>query len=310
MPTHTFQPDHYYNTIGSHPPVLHLDPGDHLVTTTLDAGGFDKADQPITDGGNPMTGPFYINGAEPGDVLALTLIRLTPNRSGGWSTWGIDPSLVDPWYVPQLPIPDASQPWQPAFWEIDDAAKTVTLRSPQTKLGRLCLPLDPMLGCFGVAPDDGQSISTATSGPFGGNMDYRGFRAGVTVYLPVSVPGALLFLGDGHAVQSDGEIGGTGVEVSMEIEVGVDLIKGKKINWPRGENADEIFTAGNVRPLEQALQHATTEMLCWLKEDYHLDALSAGLLMTQAASYEIGNVFDPAYTVVCKLKKTLLAQLG
>lgn len=94
----------------------------------------------------------------------------------------------------------------------------------------------------------------------------------------------------------------------MEVEVGIDLIKGKKIDWPRGENADEIFTTGNVRPLEQALQHATTEMLRWLKEDYHLDAVSAGLLMSQAVSYEIGNVFDPAFTVVCKLKKALLAQ--
>ena len=167
-----------------------------------------------------------------------------------------------------------------------------------------------MLGCFGVAPEDGQSISTATSGPYGGNMDYRGFRAGTTVYLPVFAPGGLLFLGDGHALQSDGEIAGTGVEVSMDVEIRVELVKQKTINWPRGENAVEIFTAGNARPLSQALQHATTEMLRWLQEEYALDARSANLLAGQAVAYEVGNVFDPAYTMVCKIKKDVLRQIS
>ena len=112
--------------------------------------------------------------------------------------------------VRELPLPVKDQPYEPAWWDIDTAAGTATLRSPETRLGSLRLPLDPMLGCFGVAPEDEQSISTATSGTHGGNMDYRGFRAGVTVYLPVFVPGGLLFMGDGHAVQSDGEICGTG----------------------------------------------------------------------------------------------------
>jgi acetamidase/formamidase len=183
------------------------------------------------------------------------------------------------------------------------------LRKPETKLGRLSLPLDPMLGCFGVAPNGGQSISTATSGPYGGNMDYRGFRAGTTVFLPIFATGALLFLGDGHAVQSDGEIGGTGVETSMEVEFRVELVKHKPISWPRGENANEIFTTGNARPLSQALQHATTEMVRWLKEDYGLDALSAGILASQTFMYEVGNVFDPAYTMVCKVKKDVLQKI-
>jgi len=310
MPTHHFEPSNYYTTIGSHEPVLQIAPGDSLLTTAVDAGGRDTTGERITPGGNPMTGPFFITSAEPGDMLVLHLDRITPNRATGWSSWGVDTALVDPWYVPELALPDKDQPWEPAIWDIDNSAGTVTLRTPQTKLGRLRLPLDAMLGCFGVAPEDGQSISTATSGPYGGNMDYRGFRAGVTVYLPVFVPGALLFLGDGHALQSDGEIGGTGVEVSMQVELRVDLIKNKTIQWPRGENADEIFTTGNARPLDQALQHATTEMIRWLKDDYGLDALSAGLLASQAVTYEVGNVFDPAYTMVCKLKKAYLAQFA
>lgn len=173
-------------------------------------------------------------------------------------------------------------------------------------LRSLTLPLAPMLGCFGVAPAGGQAISTATSGPYGGNMDYRGFVTGATVYLPVFVPGALFFLGDGHAVQGDGEIVGTGIEVSFEVQFTVHLLKGKAIGWPRGENAEYCFTVGNARPLDQAVQHATTEMLHWLEEDYGLDALGAGTLLGQVVEYDLGNVFDPAYTMVCKVPRRWL----
>jgi acetamidase/formamidase len=163
-----------------------------------------------------------------------------------------------------------------------------------------------MLGCFGVAPSGEQAITTATSGPYGGNMDYRGHKAGTTVYFPVFVPGALFFLGDGHAVQGDGEISGTGIETAMEVDFSIDLVKHKPIRWPRGENAEYLFTTGNARPLDQALQHATSELVRWLKEDYHLDSAALGLLLGQVVEYEVGNVFDPAYTMVCKIKKSFL----
>ena len=174
------------------------------------------------------------------------------------------------------------------------------------RLGQLSLPLAPMLGCFGVAPRGGQAISTATSGPYGGNMDYRGFVSGVTVYFPVFVPGALLFVGDGHALQGDGEIVGTGIEISFEVELTVHVQKGKRIFWPRGENRDHIFTVGNARPLDQCVQHATSEMLRWLQEDYQLDPLGANLLIGQCVQYDLGNMFDPAYTMVCKVPRQLL----
>jgi len=163
-----------------------------------------------------------------------------------------------------------------------------------------------MLGCFGVAPGRGQAISTATSGPHGGNMDYKGFEQGVTVYFPVSVEGALFFLGDGHAVQGDGEIVGTGIEVSFDVQFTVHLQKKREIRWPRAENETHILTVGNARPLDQALQHATTEMCRWLASDYGLDTLGAHMLLGQCVEYEIANVYDPAYTVVCKLRKSLL----
>ena len=193
-----------------------------------------------------------------------------------------------------------------AEWRIDRERGTATLVKPVTRLGELTLPLDPMLGCFGVAPDAGQAISTATAGPHGGNMDYRGFQAGVTAYLPVSAPGALIFVGDGHAVQGDGEIVGMGIETSFEVQFTARVVKGKRIRWPRGESATHIFTVGNARPLDQAVQHATTEMLRWLGEDYGLGMLAASTLLGQCVEYDLGNMFDPAYTMVCKLDKRRL----
>jgi acetamidase/formamidase len=140
-------------------------------------------------------------------------------------------------------------------------------------------------------------------------MDYRGFTTGVTVYFPVFAPGALLHVGDGHALQGDGEIVGTGIEISFEVQVTVHVLKGKRIGWPRGENAEYIFTAGNARPLDQALQHATTEMQRWLVEEYGLDAVGANILLGQCVEYEVGNVFDPAYTMICKMRKSILREL-
>jgi amidase len=167
-----------------------------------------------------------------------------------------------------------------------------------------------MLGCFGVAPANRQAIGTDTSGPYGGNMDYRGFVAGTTVYFPVSAPGALLFVGDGHAVQGDGEIAGTGIETSFEVQFTVRVLKGRKINWLRGENADFIFTVGNARPLDEAVAQATTEMMLWLQSDYHLDSTSASILLGQTVQYDLGNMFDPNYTMVCKVARKYLTPIS
>ncbi len=197
-----------------------------------------------------------------------------------------------------------------AKWEMDLERGHATLVEPETKLARLTLVLDPMLGCFGVAPPGGQAISTATSSTHGGNMDYRGFTQGVTVHFPVFVPGALLHVGDGHALQGDGEVVGTGIEISFDVQFTVRLTKRKKIQWPRAESDDYLMTVGNARPLDQCVQHATTEMVRWLQEDYGLDARGAHLLLGQCVKYDLGNVFDPAYTMVCKVAKRLLVQGG
>ena len=137
-------------------------------------------------------------------------------------------------------------------------------------------------------------------------MDYNGFVLGVTAYLPVFVDGALFHLGDGHAWQGDGELLGTGIEISMDVTFTAWVIKDKEINWPRGENDAYVFTVGNARPLDQALQHATTEMMRWLQDDFRLDTVSANILLGTYAEYDVGNVIDPAFTMVCKLPKKVL----
>ena len=304
MATHHFEPTVYHIAIGAHEPVLHIDSGDTVVTTTVDAGGVDAAGEAVTEGGNPQTGPFYINGAEPGDTLAVYFDRLVPNRNMGRTSTVIAPHILDAQYAASN-LPESGR----GDWEIDLDKWTATLVSPETSLGRLTLPLEPMTGCFGVAPPRRQAISTATSSTHGGNMDYRGFCEGVTAYLPVFVDGALFHIGDGHAVQGDGEIVGTGIEISFDVQFTVNVIKGKEIGWPRAENEDYILTAGNARPLDQAVQHATTEMVRWLNA-LGLEGNAPHILLGQCVEYDMGNVYDPAYTMICKVKKSILRDIG
>lgn len=300
MALHRFVPDHYHTTLGSHPPVLHVAPGDSIETSLVDAAGCDASGQAVAPRGNPQTGPFFVEGAEPGDTLVVRIDRLWPNRERGYSAGVTAPHLVDPGDVPRLPTGGRID------WAVDRARGVARPLEPPPALADLVLPLAPMLGCFGVAPPGGQAISTATSGPYGGNMDYRGFTAGVQAFFPVFVPGALFFVGDGHALQGDGESLGTGIEISMDVTFTLDLRKGQRTLWPRGDNGEDIFTVGNARPLEQALQHAMSEMLRWLEADYGLGGTAAHLLLGQCVRYDVGNVFDPAFTMVCRLSKRLL----
>ena len=212
----------------------------------------------------------------------------------------LSPNVVDPNAVQRFPERRKTE------WLIDAQKGRARLAAPPPSLAKWSVAVEPMIGCFGVAPDLGQAISTATSGRHGGNMDYRGFKAGVEVMFPVAVRGALFFLGDVHAQQCDGEIVGTGIETAAEVTFTARVLKGSKIGWPRGLNETEIFTIGNARPLDQALQHATTEMLDWLMADYGLDAVAASHVMGQCVRYDVANVFNPAYSVVCRVARDAL----
>ena len=299
MTTHHFIPTEYHNVLATLPPALTVESGDTITTETIDANGWDKDDAKITHGPNPMNGPIAVNGAEPGDRLKVEILAMEPIRATGWTRASLAENVVDPAFVPNLP------PRSRATWAIDRNARTVTLQDPPAGFD-VTLPLAPMIGCFGVAPNGGQAISTATSAEHGGNMDYRRLGPGATIWFPISAPGALFFLGDCHAVQGDGEIVGTGVETCFQVTVRLTVEK-RAIIWPRGETDRDIFTLGNARPLEQALQHATTEMTRWLAEDFGLDILAASHLLGQCVRYDIGNVYDPAYTVACRLPKSVLS---
>ena len=300
--THRLTPERFYNTFSfAHPPALKIRPGDRVITKTIDASGTDWNGKPVAQGPNPQTGPFYVEGAEPGDAIVVTIERLETNRTTGFSSSLLAPYVVDPGSIASRVDRDP----QRANWIIDKSKGTTRLDTPAIS-PPIELPLRPMLGCLGTAPPRKEAVATSTPGAFGGNMDYAGLNAGVKVTLPVYEPGALLFLGDGHARQGEGEVVGTGVETSMDVEFTVDLIKKKTIGWPRLENDSHVMVLGSERPLLQAFQHATTEMLRLLVNDYKYSERGASLLMGQAIEYEIANVVDPHFTVVAKIRKSLL----
>jgi acetamidase/formamidase len=302
MATLRFEATSWHNTLGSHPPAFRCADGDTIITQTLDAGGHDCHGAARGMGPNPVNGPIYVEGAEPGDALRVDIVRMTPTRDTGYTNSVLAGNVVDPATVRSLPQRER------VIWQIDREKLTVRLQTPVPGLENFEMPLDPMIGCFGVAPRMGQAISNATSAENGGNMDYRGFRPGASVWFPVAVPGALFALGDCHAVQGDGEIVGTGIETTFEVEVRLSVRKNYKLVWPRGETASHIFSVGNARPLDQALQHATTDMLNWLTSDYGLSINAASHLMGQAVRYDVGNVYDPAYTMACRIAKKWLPE--
>jgi amidase len=301
--THRFVPDRFYGTYSAaHPPALRVKPGDTVVTKTIDAAGVDWNGKSVAQGPNPQTGPFYVEGAAAGDVLVVTFLKIETNRTMAYSASLLAPYAVDPTAIAARTDREAKR----LTWTIDRAKNVARLDQADVQAGGIELPLRPMLGCVGVAPARKEAISTATPGPFGGNMDYAGLNAGVKVMLPVNEPGALLFIGDGHARQGEGEVAGTGLETSMDVEFTVDLIKQKPMAWPRMETATHIIVLGSARPVLEAFQHATSELQRWLIADYGFSERGAQTFMGQAAEYEVANVVDPAFTVVAKIPKALL----
>lgn len=302
--THHFNPTQYHNTFSfAHPPVLRIKPGDRVVTRTIDARGFDAQDKQVGERPNPQTGPFFVEGAEAGDVLVVSLEKIEPSRGTAWSSSVLAPYAADPSFLRF----EGEREQTTETWEIDKVKKVARMNSPSVRPAGIEVPLRPMLGCVGVAPSLKQAVPTSTPDTFGGNMDYNGLVAGVKLMLPVFEPGALLFVGDGHAGQGDGEVLGNSLETSMDVEFTVDLIKGKKISWPRMETSEHIMVLGSARPLLQALQHATTELQRWLMEEHGFNERGAALLLGTALEYDIANIVDPHFTVVAKIKKSYLA---
>src|SRR5215469_528558 len=301
--SYRFEPKEFYTTFSAaHKPVLTIKPGDHVITSTIDARGVDAAGVQRAQGPNPETGPFYIEGAEPGDTLVVHLLRLETNRATGFSGTLLAPYTADPGFLRS----EALREPKGVTWTLDKQKGVAFLDPVDFKGPRLELPLRPMLGCVATAPPNKAAIPTSYPDNFGGNMDYNGMGAGATLMLPVFEPGALFFLGDGHARQGDGEVNGSAIETSLDVEFSVDLIKKKKINWPRLENRDYIMVLGSSRALNEALEHATTELMRWLMDSYGFDERGASLLLGEGMEYEISNVVDPEFTIVAKMRKRFL----
>jgi amidase len=299
--THRITATEFHNTFSfAHRPILKIKPGDRVLTQTIDARGQDSQGRKVGERPNPQIGPFFVEGAERGDALVVKLEKIEPSRATAWSDTLLAPYAADPAFLRFEGLHEQKT----VTWNIDREKRVAWVEMSGMRPAKLEVPLRPMLGCVATAPDNKEAVHTSTPGPFGGNMDYNGMVAGVTLMLPVYEAGALLFLGDGHATQGDGEVVGNATETSMDVEFSVGLIKHKTINWPRLENDDHIIVLGSGRPLLQALQHATTELQRWLMEDYGFDERGSSLLMGHALRYDIANIVDPHFTVAAKIPKS------
>ena len=304
--THNFVPTVFQRAFsGLIPPVLHIQPGDTVKTTTVDAGGRDSKGVRRSMGGNPETGPFFIEGAMPGDTVVVKLLRLKLNRDSAGSGDRIVPNALQASYYRNAKFDDSFD----SEWKLDAATGMARLAKPSERLKNFQVAMRPMLGCIGVAPPQKQSLRAGYLGSFGGNMDYSGVREGVTVYLPVYQEGAILFLGDGHALEGDGELNGDALETSMDVDFQVDLVKGFSSNAPRFENAEYIMASGIGNSLQDALQQATTELARWLERDYKLNANESNIVLGTSIRYDIAEVVDPLMHVVAKIDKSVLATL-
>jgi acetamidase/formamidase len=284
--------------------IAQVNPGDRVTIHTNDA--FESRIQSASDVAstalatakflNPQTGPLYVEGAEPGDTLAVRIESIEPTRDfavstlvpyfGGLTSTAMTRTL-------QEPLPEKT--W---VWKLDGERLT------NDDLG-VTLDWQPFMGTLAVAPDL-EAISALAPGPFGGNMDVPDVCPGNTVYLPVWNEGALFYTGDCHARQGQGELCGVALEITSKVTVVFDVIKDKAIEWPRIESPDKIMVVGSARPMEDAARIANTELILWLEEEHGFDRLDAYQLLTQAGGLYVGNMVDTTYSLVASIDKKYL----
>lgn len=315
---HRFEPIKYYFTYGTNEHAYRVRPGDIIVAPTLDAAGRDSNGHPIPDEArqkipgtilspsNPLTGPFYIEGAEPGDALIVKVERIDLNRSTAYSA--IRPHFAS------FTEEDAgrrlllNEPLEERYyqWQLDLERKIAILEMSKSRLKRVQIPLHPFIGSIGVAPKFGKVETADTPGDYGGNMDCIETAEGSTLYFPVFTQGAYLAFGDVHAAQGDGEICGVALETTALITLRLDIAKSKAIEWPRFEDPEWIMVAGSSRSLIEAFKIAHYELLEWLVMEYGFDKWEAFQLLSQIGRCRVGNVVDPLFTVVAKFPKRFL----
>lgn len=290
-------------------PVLRILPGDTVITETIDAFGRDKNGIKRQRGGNPLTGPFYIEGAESGDVLAITLTKVSLNRSFAYTTESFTTGSLPDSITKQFKKPHIVK------WKLDmenGLAWPDSSYNAYENLKNFKVPLKPFVGCIGVAPANKHNeILSFFQGKFGGNMDFNRITESATVYLPVFHDGAFFYIGDGHAAQGDGEIAGNALETSLDVTFIIRLIKSDslQIKYPRIEDSTCIMTIGSAKKLDDAVKIATSGLLEWLQGDYHLTLQEATQVMSTTIEYTIPEIADPEVEVAAKINKERLKGL-
>jgi acetamidase/formamidase len=287
--------------------VLHLHSGDILDTNTLDCFGnaLRKPGDTVSmaTGDNPLAGPFYVEGAEPGDTLAVKILDLQVDGDTGVGAFSPGfGALNGTNYTPMLEKPLPERVW---FYHIDHATNTATFKALDSDF-KVPIPVHPFFGCIGVAPANGEARSSLVPAEFGGNLDSPEASVGNTVYFPVNVKGGLLYLGDGHAAMGDGEAAGSAIEVPLKARVQLSVITGRTISWPEFENDDAIMTVGAYRPVDDAVRIALTELIHWIHRDYGLSEMDAYELVSEVGRLHLNEMVDPNYVVVASIEKKYL----
>lgn len=304
--TWDFAPTAFYAYYSAkNPPALRVFPGDTVRTWTVDAGGLSSKLERLAPGSDSTIGPFYVENTLPGDTLVVKLNRLRPNRDSARQGSRINPRAVTPAFA-------VAAQYEPGFnseWKLDREKGIATLAHPTDRLRRFAVPILPMLGCVAVAPAGEESFRGTDLGPFGGNLDYNQNGEGTTLYFPVFHPGGLFVLGDGHAAMGDGELTGSALETSMDVEFTVNVIPGYATPQVRAETSDYLVSFGVAGSVPDAIQIATAQLADWLKRDYRLNDNEVAVVLGTILKYEITELVDPKFDVVAKVPKSALAAL-
>jgi len=273
-------------------PVLTVNPGDTILLETEDCFSHQIVqDSDVLNDDfdysrvNPATGPIFINNCQPGDILAVTIEQITLDSQGAvelYPGWGPLGDKVKKAETKIVPI-------------VDDMAK----------LNDIFLPIRPMIGVIGVAPD-GEAVPCGSPGFHGGNMDTVDIVQGSKLYFTVFVSGANLSLGDVHAVMGDGEVCGTGVEIRAEIMIRVEVIKNKALSHPLLESKDNYYLINSADTLEEAIRINTEKVVQFIQQQSGTSWSEAYMLASIATDLKISQVVNPLKTVRTRIPKNII----
>jgi acetamidase/formamidase len=314
--THEIYPGHHSRVFSAQPkPVLRLHSGDTVITKTWDSGGQDQAgvrhlQHPYIypESGNPLMGPFYIEEADLGDTLEVHLDKVRLNRNWGYTAYRLSSDILtssaaEAQYKNFYKM-GALRPQRADLipWDLDLKKLTASPRLLEKSSFKFDIPVKPMLGCIGVATAGDEVMSSGPAGSHGGNMDYNDVVEGATLYFPVFHKGAYFYVGDGHAVQGDGEGLGNGIETSLDVQFTVKVHKQKKLSMPRLVNDEYIVSIGSQpefhSSMDFALRAANADMLRWLTTEYKLTAPEANLLFGTVVQHKIATYFGTVATLI------------